>query len=97
MEAMRVVDGWLVEITTIPSLMQEQCDDIGRELRVLAVSTRGLFDDPVLCEGQTMRAHYLQDYHAHETVEHIRTYLQLIGLNDQVSVVLQAAQWTLES
>lgn len=94
---MRVIDGWLIEISTFSSLTQEQFDNIKDELRILAVSTRGLFDDPVLFEGQIVRAYYMRDYHANETADHIRAYLKLIGQDGPVNVVLQAAQWTLRN
>ncbi len=88
-----MVDGWLVTVEPCKTLTQEQTDFIRWKLSILAVSTRGLFDNPVQISGQSMQAYYYRDYHATETAEHIRTYLQSIGRDGQITVTLQTTRW----
>jgi hypothetical protein len=88
-----MVEGWLVVIEPTCSLTQEQCGVLKGKLSVLAVSMRGLFDDPVLLTTQGLQAFYTYDYMAQETTEHIRAYLQAIGQDGHILVTLLPAQW----
>lgn len=88
-----MVDGWLVTVEPCKTLTQEQTDFIRWKLSVLAISTRGIFDDPVDITDYLMQAHYHREYHATETAEHIRAYLQTIGKDGQITVTMQTTQW----
>ncbi len=88
-----MVDGWFISVGPCYSLTEEQSEFIRWNLTVLAVSTRGLFDDPVLFTGQSLQAHYTADYHAQETCEHIKAYLQTIKQDNHVTVNICPAQW----
>lgn len=88
-----MVEGWFVSIEPCYSLTQEQLDHIRWTLSILAVSTRGLFDDPVIFTGQSMQAHYTTEYRAQETCDHIRAYLQTIHQDQHVKVTLSPATW----
>jgi hypothetical protein len=88
-----MVHGWLVTVEPCGSLTQEQHKFIRWKLSILAVSTQGLFDDPVLVNGHSLQAYYTADHHAQETAEHILAYLQTIDQDKHVLVSLLPAQW----
>lgn len=89
----KMVEGWRINVESCCSLTREQYDFIRWKLSVLAVSTRGLFDDPVLSTAQSLQAYYASEYHAQETAQHIKAYLQTIEQGAQVIVTLLPAQW----
>jgi hypothetical protein len=88
-----MIDGWCITVEPCGSLSQQQGDFIRWKLSILAVSTPGLFDDPVLFTGHSWQAYYLQEYHATETAEQVKAYLQSIGRDGQIRIRLQASQW----
>ncbi len=88
-----MINGWFISVGPCCTLTEEQLDHIRWKLSVLAVSTRGLFDDPVLYTGQSLQAYYTTDYHARETCQHIRAYLQSIQQDKKVQVAISPAQW----
>jgi hypothetical protein len=90
---MRLVDGFSLEVGNISSLNEEQRQEIIGKLRVLAVSTQGLFDDPVLRQGEKVVAYYIHDYYADETRRAVAQYLQEIGMDGTMPVLLRPAQW----
>lgn len=85
--------GFRVQVENIALLTQEQRQDLRRKLGVLAVSTRGLFADPVQVTGPHMTAHYSDELYAQETVHHLYRYLQQISMESKVKVTLHPAQW----
>jgi hypothetical protein len=88
-----MVDGWLISVEPCCTLTEEQLEHIQWKLSVLAVSTQGLFDDPVLSIDQSLQAHYITEYHARETCQHIQAYLQTIQQDEHVKITLTTKQW----
>lgn len=85
--------GFCLEIENMALLTEAQCNVLRRELTVLAVSTTGLFDDPINVVGPRMTTHYAYEYHAEETRQHLCRYLQQIGMESMVKVTLRPTQW----
>jgi hypothetical protein len=85
--------GFRLVVENTYFLTETQCTYLIRKIGVLAVSTRGLFDNPVLVEKQRIVAYYTLDYAAQETTKHVQQYLKEIGMEDRITVELQPAQW----
>lgn len=85
--------GFLVEVENIALLTEEQRQKLHKELAVLAISTNGLFADPVQVTEHRMAAHYTQELYAQETVQHLYRCLQEMGMENTIKVTVQPAQW----
>lgn len=79
---MCTIKGYCLTIRQARYLLEEQCAYLLSMMSVCTVSTRGLFDDPVLVKNGTLQAYYTRDYCVQETGEQIKRSLQEIGLAD---------------
>src|SRR5579871_6127158 len=85
--------GFRVEVENITLLTEEQRQKLHKKLAVLAVSTKGLFADPVRVTEDSMAAHYTQELYAQETVQHLYRCLQEMRMENAIKVTVQSAQW----
>jgi hypothetical protein len=85
--------GFRVEVENITLLTEEQRQKLHKKLAVLAISTNGLFADPVQVTEDRMAAHYTQELYAQETVQHLYRCLQEMRMENTIKVTVQPAQW----
>lgn len=92
---MRIVNGYHLEIKPTAHLSKEHYSYLIWKLGVLAVSTKGFYDNPVLAGDNILEAYYSRKEYVQETEQQIKSYLQEIGINGKINVAVQATEWTI--
>jgi hypothetical protein len=91
---MHQIHGYVVIVENISLLNEEQRAYLATEMRVLAVATqKNLLNGPLEITQHRLSAHYLYEYQAEETVQHLNYYLQQIAMENIVTITLAPAQW----
>jgi hypothetical protein len=88
-----MIDGFHLELWNTENLTEEDRTYLVGQMGIFAVSPYDIFHAPVEVRPQRIEAHYLYEGEAHETEQHIKAYLQELGLDEKITVVLQHARW----